>query len=221
MLLRDNFTSSTTDWSWVCSIIILNALDWFEKLWSVVDMRKWYCRHRAVPQQKDHKIKSITQSDLECTYTPRNSTSLSHPSPTSYTRSLLAGMYQLFDMFTVVKQLLLSVCEQATFVILLYMWCQPKLKFQRPSSEICILSMYVSAQFRVAASAGVIVCTSRRVNPSCIIVAFTLVSHFSGSLVVYSSDECYLAVSNDVKLPRIYFASGYVEYNSGPCIAAG
>lgn len=92
MLLRDNFTSSTTDWSWVCSIIILNALDWFEKLWSVVDMRKWYCRHRAVPQQKDHKIKSITQSDLECTYTPRNSTSLSHPSPTSYTRSLLAGI---------------------------------------------------------------------------------------------------------------------------------
>ena len=47
-----------------------------------------------------------------------------HQSIPSFTHLIyeeLACWYQLFDMFTVVKQLLLSVCEQATFVILLYM----------------------------------------------------------------------------------------------------
>ena len=81
--------------------------------------------------------------------------------------------------------------------------------------------MYVSAQMRNAASAGVIVRTSRRVNIICSIVAFRLISHFSGSLVVYSSSEYHSVISNNGNLTRIYFASGYVEYNSGPYIAAG
>ena len=40
----------------------------------------------------------------------------------------VVGWYQLFDALTVIKKLLLSVCKQATSMILLYMQCQSNLK---------------------------------------------------------------------------------------------